>query len=197
MSNWRRHTPKQHNNQKSILVLFFLLLVWSITIGGGMALAMGNDGINHISVSTLKQEQTINDKQATKSIDPVPSRYQLGQELYLDNCSSCHIAIPPAILPTETWRKLLLELDQHYGQKLPTIIRPSLRLMWNYLQFASRPSQEGEKVPYRVDESRFFRALHPRVEFSQAVSYRTCISCHPGVDQFNYRRLTPEWEDAP
>ncbi len=43
------------------------------------------------------------------TVDIIPDRYQLGQELYLENCASCHIGIPPAVLPTQTWQRVKVE----------------------------------------------------------------------------------------
>jgi hypothetical protein len=100
-------------------------------------------------------------------------------------------------MPSETWRRLLLEPQEHYGQKLEPMIGPSLLVMWEYLRSFSRPSLEKESIPYRVADSRFFKALHPRVKFPQPAKIDSCLTCHPGVNQFNYRSLTPEWEDSP
>ncbi len=50
----------------------------------------------------------------TVALDPVPERYQLGLELYLKNCGTCHRALPPAVMPRETWQQLLQD-EQHYG----------------------------------------------------------------------------------
>lgn len=97
----------------------------------------------------------------------------------------------------ETWRRLLLEPEEHYGQKLQPLIGPSLLMMWNYLQTFSRPPAAKEPIPYRVSESRFFKALHPKVKFPQPVKVGSCVSCHPGAAQYNYRSLTPEWENSP
>ncbi len=176
---------KSRTRKKNTKLWFGLLvvMVWSLTLGWGMAVA----------ISPANKIESVN----TKSVDSVPSRFQLGEQLYLDNCSTCHIALPPAIFPTETWRQLLQEMDTHYGQKLPSIISPVILLMWEYFKFTSRPINQDETIPYRVDESRYFKALHPKVELPQTLSHRTCITCHPGVNQFDYRTLTPEWEDAP
>ncbi len=131
------------------------------------------------------------------TVDPIAARYQLGQELYLENCASCHVALPPEVLPSETWRRLLLEPEQHYGQKLQPIIGPSLLIMWDYLKTYSRPLDVKQPTPYRVAASPYFKALHPRVDLPQPVKPASCVTCHPGVAQYNYRRLTPEWENSP
>ena len=178
--------PKGRPNfrNRSPAVLLLLLLVWSICLGWGLSLVAG---------ATVKPD-LVAQAPATDigTIDPISDRYQLGKEVYLENCASCHIALPPEVFPSETWRRLLLEPEQHYGQKLQPIIGPSLVLMWEYLKTYSRPEKPNEPLPYRVAESRFFKALHPRVEFSAPPKPASCVSCHPAAAQYNFRRLTPE-----
>lgn len=131
------------------------------------------------------------------TVDPVPGRLQLGQELYLESCRTCHIALPPAVLPSKTWQRILEDPTEHYGQQLPPIIRPSLLLIWDYLRTFSRPELEKEKVPFRMEDSRYFKALHPKVPLPQPVRMSSCIQCHPSANQYNFRNLTPEWENSP
>jgi hypothetical protein len=100
-------------------------------------------------------------------------------------------------MPSETWRRLLLEPEQHYGVQLQPMIGPSVLIMWDYLRAYSRPQVVDEAIPYRVSESRFFKALHPRVKLPENVKPDGCVTCHPAVAQFNYRSLTPEWENSP
>lgn len=129
------------------------------------------------------------------TVDPVPERYRLGQELYLENCSSCHIPVPPAVLPTQTWQQLLQD-PQHYGVKLPLLVDPPRLIVWNYIRTFSRPTAKEEEIPYRVDDSRYFKALHPKVKLPRPVRVSSCVSCHPSAAEFNFRRLSPEWENS-
>ncbi len=175
-SHPRKANPRRRLRRRSPLVLFLLLLLWSIILGLGMAGAT-----NAPSIGT---------------VDPVPANYQLGQSLYLENCSSCHIAVPPAVLPTETWRQLLQD-RQHYGQQLQPLVDPTRLLVWNYLRDFSRPLLPDEQTPFRINNSRYFQALHPRVELPQPTRLGSCISCHSGASRYDFRSLTPEWEDAP
>ncbi|WP_253188369.1 diheme cytochrome c [Leptolyngbya sp. 'hensonii'] len=129
-------------------------------------------------------------------VDPVAPVYQLGQQLYLETCASCHIAIPPALLPSETWRQLLSD-PQHYGRRIELPVDPGRLLIWQYLRDYSRPQIEEEELPYRIRDSRYFKALHPRVKLPRPLNLSTCVTCHPGSGQYNFRSLTPEWENAP
>jgi len=153
-----------------------IVCIWAILLGGGMAKVMA---------------QTPN----VTTTDPVPEQYQLGQSLYLEHCASCHIAIPPAVFPTETWQELLENRQQHYGVSLPPIIGPELITMWNYLQVFSRSlGDEDFGIPFRLEGSRYFQAFHPDVDFTNPISVDSCVTCHPASAQFNFRQLAPEWE---
>ncbi len=192
-----KRLPKGRRPNRSPAVLLLLLLVWSICLGWGIAIALGSPvkpdllGSTHQPYLVAQTTTTI-----PGTVDVVPARYQLGKELYLENCASCHLALPPEVMPSETWRKLLLEPQQHYGKQLEPIIGPSLLIMWEYLRTFSRPPLEKESIPYRVSDSRFFKALHPQVKFPQPVKVGSCVTCHPGAAQFNYRSLTSEWESS-
>lgn len=185
----QQRLPKGKRQKRSVAVLFLLLLVWSICLGWGLSL-IGNATVKSAIIAQATPAES-------GTVEEIPARYKLGRELYVENCGSCHIALPPEILPSETWRRLLLEPQQHYGQQLKPLIGPTLLVMWEYLRTFSRPQAKKEQIPYRVSESRFFKALHPRVKFPEKVSLGSCVSCHTGVAQSNYRSLTPEWENSP
>ena len=170
---------------RSPIILFLVLLVWSVVLGWGMAL-----GLN----ATEKLEIEGGTEVAIATVDPVPERYQQGLKLYLENCASCHVALPPEVMPSETWRRLLLEPKEHYGRQLEPIVRPFILIVWDYLRAFSRPLEKEEKTPFRVSESRYFKALHPQVDLPRPLSVSSCVSCHPGVGDYDYRSLSPEWE---
>ena len=149
MSKLRRRKQGLGLKPRSPIGLFLLILLWSLAIGWGLA-----------AVTNAQPTQPGADVIGT--VDPVPLRYQLGHELYLENCASCHIALPPSVLPTQTWQQVLQD-SQHYGVKLPLLVDPPRLLVWNYLQNFSRPQTKEEETPYKVADSRYFKALHPKV----------------------------------
>lgn len=120
-----------------------------------------------------------------------------GQQLYLEHCASCHVPIPPAVLPTETWKEILENPQQHYGTQVETLVRISQVVIWQYVQAFSRPLRPQEIQPSWVRQSRYFQALHPRVQLPAEVNSQSCLSCHPGAKQLNYEQLTSEWLEAP
>jgi hypothetical protein len=168
--------------RRSPTILFLLLLFWSVILGLGLAQAASPG--DHSNLATIG------------TVDPVPANYQLGQEIYLENCASCHVGLPPAVLPSQTWQVLIQEA-QHYGTIIPAIQEPLLQVAWSYISTYSRPLNKGEEVPFRVEKSRFFKALHPKVDFAEPVTLNSCATCHPASAQFDYRSLSPEWTDSP
>lgn len=185
----KQRRPK--SSTKLYLVLFGLFICWSIALGSSMAKAIAPPDVPATSTSfLLAQNQNPNPDSTTDSL-------QIGRKVYLENCSSCHVPIPPEVLPTETWRELLENPQNHYGADLPTIFSPAILLMWEYLRTFSRAASSEAVVPKIVEQSRYFHALHPRVELPKVVTHRSCIVCHPGAEQLDYRSLTAEWENAP
>ena len=189
---------KKRKTRNIVTVFLLLFLLWGIVLGWGMAVALDSP---HLSVSSSPSELSVADldvttiKQGRKSLDPdnLPSRYEMAQELYLNNCASCHIPLPPAVLPTESWRQILLQPNEHYGQKLPKMNPLDIRIMWSYIRDYSRPLKEGEDKPERVSQSRYFQALHPKVDLPKVVRLNNCASCHTGISKFDYQSLTEEW----
>jgi hypothetical protein len=130
-------------------------------------------------------------------VDAVPTRYEPGFQAYLETCASCHIAVPPEVLPTESWREILRKPDNHFGVVIPNYNRLTQLLIWDYMSTFSRPLPPDSPLPLYVEKSRYFKALHPRATMPPDMTSKTCVTCHPNVANFNFRTLTPEWDDAP
>lgn len=178
--------------QRSIWGLIFLLSLWSCLLGWGLSHIQSS-----VATEATQFAQTPAAPIPTETIggvDPVPPQLQRGEKLYQQRCGTCHIALPPQVLPSQTWQALLPETN-HYGVVLPQFQNPELTYTWEYLSFFSRPMKEDglRPIPYRVQRSGFFKVLHPNVDFPEPVTPDTCIRCHPGVSQLNFRQLSPEW----
>lgn len=191
-----RHQRKLWGRRGRISRFFLLLFILPLSIGIGWIMAEGTNAIA-FSQKLAQLSQTVADSFPSEiigTVDPVPSRYQLGQQIYLENCATCHIALPPQVMPTQTWQELLQD-SQHYGVQIPLLRDPSRQLLWNYLQVFSRPLYQGEQTPYRMARSRYFKALHPQVKLPRPLNFKSCATCHPQADSFNFRALASEWEN--
>jgi len=129
---------------------------------------------------------------ATAQTPDPEAQAQLGVDFYWQACATCHVALPPAVLPTQTWQRLLRD-PNHYGQMIQPPTGPILQLIWTVMREGSRPLSEKETIPFRLSESRFFRALHPQVEFRDPIRVTSCIDCHPKANIGDFVSLTPEW----
>jgi hypothetical protein len=158
---------------RRLLLSLFIIITWSCGLGLTLAQVNPNTSI------------------------PPQTTLDTGKSLYLENCASCHIPIPPEVLPTETWKEILEKPQQHYGTEVTTLVRISQVVIWQYVSTFSRPLRPQEPQPAYVEQSRYFKALHPRVEFTTTINSQSCLKCHPGAQELNYQKLSPEWDNAP
>ncbi len=170
--------------QRRVWVLALLLILWSSFAGWGLTQTQ-----NAAAQDLLAQAEV-------GTVDVIPQSLQLPQEVYLQQCSTCHVGLPAETFPSQTWAQLLVD-QEHYGLILPKLVNPERALIWQYLQAFSRPQPEEAQTPYRLRQSKSFKILHPRVEFPEPVNVETCVSCHPAAPEFNFRQLTAQWDDAP
>jgi hypothetical protein len=193
-----RLTHVLRTRQCSRVLLRVSLLFWSIAIGLGLsqmvhATSTVNGFVQGTGVSGLRARSQVI---VIGSVDPVPPGLQLAQDAYLENCATCHIGVPPAVLPTETWQQLIQD-PQHYGVEIKPLQNPYRSLVWNYFRTFSRPKLINENIPYRLAQSRLFTALHPKVKFSQPIRLGSCVTCHPGAAKYDFQTLTSEWLNSP
>jgi hypothetical protein len=174
--------------------LFLLLLGWSIILGLGLAQA-ATPSLVAQNGAPPPDAPTIN-VPPNGTVDRVLPKYQFGQQTYLQTCATCHVGLPPAVMPSQTWADLLQD-SQHYGVQVTPLMEPYLLSVWQYMSTYSRPIRRDETVPYRLKDSRYFKALHPTVDFTEPITVRSCVKCHAGAPQFDYRSLGPEWQNSP
>lgn len=103
--------------------------------------------------------------------------------LYAQECGSCHLAFPPALLPAASWQHILQGLDRHYGVDA-TLEAADIRALGQWLtqQAAPRAAPPPED---RITRSRWFVREHREISASTwkkrpAVQ---CQACHAGAGQ--------------
>lgn len=151
--------------KRSLLLPIILLIFWSTTVG--LTLAQGSQNTNQ----------------------------ETAQALYIEHCGTCHLPIPPEVLPTETWKEILEKPQKHYGTQVTTLVRITQVVLWQYLSTYARSLNPQEPQPYFISQSRYFRALHPQVDLPDPLTHRSCAVCHPGAAQLDYQTLAPQWQD--
>lgn len=192
VSRSRPRRVSRDRSRRFALGLVAVMTAASLLLGWGFSrLSQARPAIAQPAV--LAQGGVNQDDDFPRTVDYVSERYQLGQRLYLENCATCHIGIPPQTLPSEAWRNLIQD-SSHYGVEISPLNDPSLGLVWSYLRgFSRQKSNAEDRVPYRLSRSRYFKALHPDVPFPNGVSLESCATCHRAAQQFSFR----PWENEP
>lgn len=123
--------------------------------------------------------------------------------LYVRECGSCHTAYAPTYLPARSWRRLMAELERHFGEdaSLPGADRDLLSAQLEALaadtpQAAPSVARHNGRVPaastpLRITEMPFFGFMHDEVPASiwkrpKVGSKANCVACHGRADEGRY-----------
>ena len=139
-------------------------------------------------------------------------------ELYKNECGSCHMAYQPQFLPKRSWNKMLDELDNHFKTDA-TLSPEDEQLIRNYLnQNASdnsRLSGDIKKfarsispydIPLKISEIPKFKKEHDEINLKwvkqkEVKSFANCNACHTDAKEGLYKErniLIPNfgrWDD--
>jgi len=69
-----------------------------------------------LSSSIFSEAQEINYPGDRFGYDNTTPRAFAYDEQHIDECGACHMAYPPELLPKESWKKIMLGLDDHFGE---------------------------------------------------------------------------------
>ncbi len=114
-------------------------------------------------------------------------------ELWRAECGSCHVAYPPQLLPAEGWRRIMSQLDQHFGTDASVDPAAAAEIA-AYLERYSGSQRRNALSPdsLRITETRWF--LHEHSEVPSAVwklpavkSAANCAACHTDAEQGDFR----------
>jgi hypothetical protein len=122
-----------------------------------------------------------------KPIQPVQTNAKFQQE-----CSSCHIAYAPGLLPAESWRRIMTGLDKHFGSDA-SLDAPDNKEISDFLVNNASNRWSASTAPLRITESAWFRSKHDSHEISSAVwkspqvkSPANCAACHTTAERGDF-----------
>lgn len=114
---------------------------------------------------------------------------------YLEECGSCHMAYPPQLLPSESWQKLMLGLEDHFGEN-SELEEVTSREIENYLTKASGSGSYkkmlrnlGNQTPLRITELPYFIHEHDEIPSKltqgndKVSSLSQCNACHQEAER--------------
>jgi hypothetical protein len=133
-----------------------------------------------------------------EAIFPMPPGKTLVNE-----CGSCHTAYAPGLLPARSWRKMLSELGNHFGEDANVQEPVRLALLKDLEDMAADGAFADMRMrriaasvpvyatPQRITETAYFKYIHDEVpqSFWQRKAIGTpanCIACHPRANEGRY-----------
>jgi cytochrome c553 len=107
---------------------------------------------------------------------------------YLQECGSCHVAYPPALLPARSWQRLMSGLDAHYGIDASLDAATQQQLSDWLRAYAGTYKRVREEPPQdRITRSAWYLRKHDEIArgvwTDPAVkSPANCAACHGGAE---------------
>ena len=121
---------------------------------------------------------------------------------FKSECTSCHKAYLPGLLPARSWKKMMAGLNDHFGESAVLDEKTNIEIT-DFLvanaadQSQSRRSQKiadsisSNETPLRISETYYFKRKHH--ELSATVYKRkkigspaNCFACHSGAESGNF-----------
>lgn len=119
-----------------------------------------------------------------------------------NECSACHMAYPPALLPERSWRKMMTGLGTHFGQDA-SLDAATAKEITDFLANNSAERAGGKRAkkltgslglsetPLRISEMAWFVREHDEIapqvwKRPKIGGAANCNACHQGAEQGNF-----------
>ena len=147
-----------------------------------------------------------------------PGIAPVTNELYKEECGSCHFAYQPGWLPELSWREMISNLDNHFDDNAE--LNPeSKKIILGYLVSNSANNSDYRRskkimrsvsdtaAPQRITEISYIQHEHDEIpkllvsQNSKVASLSHCDACHTDAEQgsFSERKINipghGEWDD--
>lgn len=121
-----------------------------------------------------------------RSPDPVYATYS-------SECGDCHMAYPPGMLAKESWRAVMANLDDHFGDNAELDAETASEI-GRFLDRHGARVIAGEKsaLPARITQTGWFRAQHHEIPARMVKdnpgvqSFSRCEACHTRAAAGNF-----------
>lgn len=115
--------------------------------------------------------------------------YDVSAPQYRDECASCHVPYPPALLSSAQWRQVINSLDRHYGSDASVDAAAREAIMRFVVERSGREGGADNGLP-RISTGRWFVREHrgAAAQFKNPAvkSAANCGACHRGADRGDY-----------
>jgi hypothetical protein len=132
-----------------------------------------------------------------------PGVAPVNNSLYAEECSACHFAYQPGLMPARSWQQLMVNLEDHFGDnaELETEDQKALTdyLVKNAAEFSNHKrsvkimrSLSGDQTLIRITEIPYIVHKHDELSSKmvagnpQVKSLSYCEKCHTRADTGSY-----------
>jgi len=120
---------------------------------------------------------------------------------YKETCGACHFTYQPELLPSTSWKKILDQLEDHFGQSFELDQETQTSVLAYLEANAAEHSTSkravrimrsvGSSTPARITEIPYIRDKHRKVSGSvlnrpSVGSLSNCAACHRRAEEGNY-----------
>lgn len=132
-----------------------------------------------------------------------PGVAPVTNKLYTEECSACHYAYQPGLLPARSWKKIMENLDKHFGENAELSKEDTQTLMQYAMDNAADKSKHKRSVkinrsipkgdiPIRITEVRYIKKKHDELSGKhvknnpKVKSLSNCQACHTKIDSGSF-----------
>ncbi len=134
-----------------------------------------------------------------KQLDVAP----VNNDMYKEECGSCHFAYQPGLLPERSWEKIMDNLENHFDENAEldqeTQIELTKYLVANAADYADykrsrriMDSLGANEAPLRITETPYFIHEHDEIPSRMVTknpelgSFSKCAACHVNAGKGSY-----------
>jgi hypothetical protein len=119
---------------------------------------------------------------------------------WVSECGACHFAYPPRMLPAESWRAIMAELDKHFGSNA-SLDAADVSEISAFLEKNADTRKKSHEAPgkngtmakplLRITETRWFKSEHREVaehtwKNPKVKSRANCAACHTKAESGDF-----------
>jgi len=118
---------------------------------------------------------------------------------YIEECGGCHMAYPANLLPGRSWKKMMSDLENHFGDNAE-LDEETQQIISHYLINNSADTHKGKltrsiktaDTPLRISELSYFKHEHDEIpqrmvkDNPDVKSFSQCNTCHAKAEQGSF-----------